>query len=140
MKRLAMIFIFSFFLASNPVFSDSKDQMTQDAVSGARQWLTLVDKGEYEKSWQATADYFKSAVRKEQWVHQMNAYRKPLGKNISRKLIFKQYKSFLPGAPDGHYVVIQFQSSFENKKKAVETVTPMMQENGEWKVSGYYIK
>jgi hypothetical protein len=140
MKRLAMIFIFSFFLASNPAYSESRDQMIRDAVSGARKWLTLVDKGEYNKSWKEAADYFKSAVREEQWVHQMNAYRKPLGKNISRELIFKQYKSFLPGAPDGHYVVIQFKSSFENKKKAVETVTPMMQENGEWKVSGYYIK
>ena len=42
--------------------------------------------------------------------------------------------------PKGEYVILQFESSFENKKFAVETVTPMIEKNGEWKVSGYYIK
>jgi ribosomal protein S17E len=40
----------------------------------------------------------------------------------------------------GEYVVIQFETSFENKKTAVETVTPMMDKDGIWRVSGYYIK
>ena len=46
----------------------------------------------------------------------------------------------LPGAPDGEYVVLQFDTSFANKKEAVETVTPMLDKDGKWKVSGYYIK
>jgi len=46
----------------------------------------------------------------------------------------------MPGAPDGEYVVIQFESSFANKESAVETVTPMKGEDGVWRVSGYYIK
>jgi hypothetical protein len=46
----------------------------------------------------------------------------------------------LPGAPDGQYVVIQFETSFENKHNAVETVTPMLEPNGQWRVSGYYIR
>ena len=50
------------------------------------------------------------------------------------------YKTSLPGAPDGEYVVIQFDTSFENKKAAIETVTPMMDQDGTWRVSGYYIK
>jgi hypothetical protein len=32
------------------------------------------------------------------------------------------------------------QTSFENKKAAVETVTPMMDKDGIRRVSGYYIK
>lgn len=27
-----------------------------------------------------------------------------------------------------------------NKKSAIETVTPMMDKDGKWRVSGYYIK
>jgi hypothetical protein len=46
----------------------------------------------------------------------------------------------LPGAPDGDYVVIRFATSFEKKKSAIETVTPMRERNGTWRVSGYYIK
>ncbi len=44
------------------------------------------------------------------------------------------------GAPDGEYVVIQFETSFEHKRSAIETVTPMMDRDGKWRVSGYYIK
>jgi len=50
-----------------------------------------------------------------------------------------EYRTTLPGAPDGEYVVIQFDSSFEHKESALETVTPVLEE-GKWKVSGYYIK
>jgi ribosomal protein S17E len=46
----------------------------------------------------------------------------------------------LIGAPDGEYIVIQFETSFENKKAAIETVTPMMDKDWRWRVSGYYIK
>lgn len=37
-------------------------------------------------------------------------------------------------------VVIQFDATFERKAQAVETVTPMLDKDGQWKVSGYYIK
>ena len=46
----------------------------------------------------------------------------------------------MPGAPDGEYVVIQYSTNFQNKKSAIETVTPMKNKGGEWRVSGYYIK
>jgi hypothetical protein len=46
----------------------------------------------------------------------------------------------LPGAPDGQYVIIQFETSFENKQNAVETVTPMLDTDSQWRISGYYIK
>ena len=41
---------------------------------------------------------------------------------------------------DEEYVVIQFNTVFENKAKAVETITPMKDPDGKWEVSGYYIK
>jgi hypothetical protein len=59
---------------------------------------------------------------------------------ISRKLKSKKYTTSLPGAPDGKYVVIQYETSFEHKKSAIETVTPMLDKDGKWRVSGYYIK
>jgi hypothetical protein len=59
---------------------------------------------------------------------------------VTRKVKTKSYRTSLPGAPDGEYVVIQFDTSFVNKKAAVETVTPMMDKNGVWRASGYYIK
>jgi hypothetical protein len=58
----------------------------------------------------------------------------------SRTLQSVTPKSALPGAPDGQYVVIEFSSSFEHKANAIETVTPVIDTDGKWHVSGYYIK
>jgi len=100
----------------------------------------MVDEGKYADSWDEAAEYFKRAVKKEQWEESLLAVREPLGKLVSRELKSQTYKNSLPGAPDGQYVVIQFQSSFENKKSAIETVTPVLDKDGNWRVSGYYIK
>jgi hypothetical protein len=110
------------------------------AVVAAEQWLLLVDEGKYEQSWKEAAEYFKNAVSQDKWHQSLQAVRNPLGKLISRKVKTQVYKTSLPGAPDGEYVVIQFETSFKNKKAAVETVTPMMDKDGVWRVSGYYIK
>ena len=118
--------------------ADSKKELA--ALFAAEKWLAIVDSEKYAESWKETAELFKKAVKPNQWTQTMESGRKPLGKLITRKLKTKVYKSSLPGAPDGEYVVIQFETSFENKKVAVETVTPMMDEDGVWRVSGYYIK
>jgi Protein of unknown function (DUF4019) len=110
------------------------------AVVAAEQWLLLVDEGKYEQSWKEAAEYFKNAISQDKWHQSLQAVRNPLGKLISRKVKTQVYKTSLPGAPDGEYVVIQFETSFKNKKAAVETVTPMMDKDGVWRVSGYYIK
>jgi hypothetical protein len=110
------------------------------AVKAADEWLALVDQGEYGESWQEAATLFKSAVTVEQWEQALNASRRPLGDLKSRELKGAEYMTSLPGAPDGEYVVIQFDTSFTNKKVAVETVTPMKDEDGIWRVSGYYVK
>ena len=103
-------------------------------------WLALVDSGKYPGSWQEASQIFKAAVTKEQWQSALRGSRDPLGKMLSRKLKSATYTKTLPGAPDGEYVVIQYESSFEHKQSAVETVTPTLDKDGKWRVSGYYIK
>ena len=110
------------------------------ALAAAQAWLKLVDEGKYTESWNEASEYFKRAITKEQWEQTIQAGREPLGKAVSRTLKSTQYATSLPGAPDGEYVVIQFDSAFTNKKTAVETITPMLDKDGMWRVSGYYIK
>lgn len=110
------------------------------AITASGAWLSWVDEGNYAESWNQAAGLFKTAVTKEQWQNTVKAVRVPLGKVMVRKLKSKQYTKTLPGAPDGEYVVIQYETTFENKKSAVETVTPMLDKDGKWRVSGYYIK
>jgi len=115
------------------------DQETE-AVTAAEGWLALVDAGKYGESWKAASGYFKIAVPQGQWEQSLKAVRSPLGKLVSRKLLSKTYMTSLPGAPHGEYLVIQFETSFQNKKSAIETITPMKEKDGKWRVSGYYIK
>ena len=110
------------------------------AQKSAEQWLALVDAGSFAESWKTAAGFFQAAVPQDQWGHTIAAVRGPLGDLVSRKLKSAHYTKSLPGAPDGQYVVLQFDTSFANKKAAVETVTPMLDADGTWKVSGYYIK
>ena len=110
------------------------------ALAAAKTWLELIDHGKYGESWEAAAAYFKGAVTKEYWEQTLAAVRKPLGAVVSRELESKTYAQSLPGAPDGEYVVIQFNTSFGKKKSAIETVTPMLDTDGNWRVAGYFIK
>jgi hypothetical protein len=59
---------------------------------------------------------------------------------VTRKLDSAQYATQLPGAPEGQYVVMRFNTSFANKQSGVETVTFSLEQDGQWKASGYYIK
>jgi hypothetical protein len=108
--------------------------------TAASLWLQLLDAGKYADSWKEAASSFRNAVTKEQWEKAMHASREPLGKMISRKLKSATYTRTMPGAPDGEYVVVQYDTSFEHKQTAIETVTPLLDTDGNWRVSGYFIK
>lgn len=115
-------------------------QAAGQATRAAESWLKLVDDGSYNESWDQASRYFKDRVAQESWAKQVGTVRQSLGPVLSRTLKRAQYATALPGAPDGQYVVIQYDTSFKAKKSAVETVTPMLDSDGKWRVSGYYIK
>ena len=131
---------FAILLAAGSVVAADQPDIEQEATEAAKAWLELIDAGEYDDSWQAAAAYFKSAVKRDQWRQMVAAVRGPLGGVLSREVKATEYRTTLPGAPDGEYLVIQFATSFENKKSAVETVTPMRDRDGIWRVSGYYVR
>jgi Protein of unknown function (DUF4019) len=110
------------------------------AVSAAEKWLGLIDAGNYAQSWKETSTFFRNAVTEGKWEQALQAFRKPLGKLVSRAVKTRMYRTSLPGAPDGQYVVIEFATSFTNKKSAVETVTATLDKDTKWRVAGYFIK
>jgi len=120
--------------------------LAQDAASGdlakaaASSWLALTDSGTYGASWDKAAPAFQKAINKESWDQALRNVRMPLGAVKARRLTNAQFTHTLPGAPDGDYFVLQFATQFENKATATETVTPMKGQDGNWRVSGYYIK
>ncbi len=135
-----LAFLLFFILTSSCIASAAgTEDKEKAAVSASDAWLKLVDNGEYAESWKTAAEYFRNNVKQDQWEQVMKGVREPLGKALSRTLKSTRYSTSLPGAPDGQYVVIKYQASFENKKWTVETVTPVLEKDGTWKVSGYFI-
>jgi formylglycine-generating enzyme len=111
-----------------------------EARGVAEEWLKLVDGGKYAESWEGMAELAQKAMKQADWRKSLETFRTPLGKVVGRKLKSAEYAMSLPGAPDGEYVVLQYETEFEHKKAAVETITPMKEKDGKWKVSGYYLK
>jgi hypothetical protein len=137
MKSLLTVLLFVLTLNTASL---CEDKPTREATDSASRWLSQIDAGNYAASWDAAAPAFKGVVMKNQWTKMLRTTRAPLGKVLSRTLKSAEYKTSLPGAPDGQYVVIQYESSFEHKKSAIETVTPTLGDDGQWRVSGYYIR
>jgi len=139
---LSLMIVLFVSACSHKTGSNVKDipQAEAAARKSAEQWLALIDAGSYAESWKTAAGFFQAAVPQDQWAHTIAAVREPLGDLVSRQLKVAQYTKSLPDAPAGNYVVLQFDTSFANKKGAVETITPRLDPDGQWKVSGYYIK
>lgn len=111
-----------------------------DAERAAREWLALADITDGSGTWAAAASLFQDAVPEDEWARSLHAARAPLGSVVARTLRTAHAVGELPGAPDGEYVVLEFDTHFERKRAAVETVTPMRDRDGAWRVSGYYIR
>jgi hypothetical protein len=138
--KLALAFgVIAFSICALPLAA-SDEHPEAAATAAAVAWLALVDAGTYAQSWNEAASRFRQRLPQEQWQTSAAQARGPLGALKSRELQSATFKHTLPGAPDGEYVVIRFAASFVNKAAAIETVTPMKDDDGTWRVAGYYIK
>ena len=143
LRALAVLFLMTVPAAGlHAADAPSPKGAEKDAEAAARTWLAEVDNGKYGASWENAAAAFRRAMTKAQWEDALAKVRAPLGAVLSRQLKSATYTKTLPGAPDGEYVVIQYESGFSGHSggKMTETVTPMKEKDGSWKVSGYYIK
>jgi hypothetical protein len=126
--------------AGEPKPAGSRAADEAAALAATEAWLGLLDAGKYEESWQAAAPLFKLNVPKDQWTFAAMGARGPLGKLKERKRHASTWAESLPGAPDGVYVVFEFQSAFAQKAAAVERVTMAQTAPGEWRAAGYFIR
>lgn len=132
-----------FILLASPAFAEEKPgkpAQAEAATVAALVWLGHVDEGDYAKSWETAAEYFRGAVSSEAWSGLMKGVREPLGKVVERKALEPEHHTSLPGAPDGEYYIVTFDTAFEHKEKARETVTMMLDKDGIWRACGYFIK
>lgn len=121
--------------------ADGAEIKPEDAAQPpATEWLALVDAEKYLESWEAMSPGFKKEVSKRKWKSTIEKVRAPLGQFTSRKLKSAEYSKELPGAPEGEYVVLQYESAFARKPAATEKVTLILGQDLIWRVSSYAVK
>ncbi|MCK0128222.1 DUF4019 domain-containing protein [Erythrobacter sp. F6033] len=121
--------------------SSSSDTPVEAAsLKQAKAFLAPVDAGDWNKSWNIAGDFFQEQITAAEWAERVSPVRKPLGAVEERRLVSAQQVSTLPGAPEGDYEVLQFQTKFANREGlALETM--MMLKNGNsYDVTGYFIQ
>jgi len=123
---------------TNP--SDPAVKAATDAAGKAAQaWLALDDADNWDACWDALAPPVKGQIAREAFADSLRTVRNELGKASARRPHAVTFTHKMPGAPDGDYVVLQYDTDFA-KGSALETVIPMRMPDGSWRVSGYFVQ
>jgi hypothetical protein len=116
------------------------DSAERAARQRAREWLTLIDRGEYSESWRAASAIFQAATGQAQWQRALEGGRAPFGELTTRQFRSAQYETSLQGAPAGQYVIVHYDTTFAEKPRTREIVTLTLAPDESWKVAGYFIE
>ena len=109
------------------------------AAKAAGDWLKLIDSGEYGKAWDECAPAFRERVPRQQWLDGLPKNRAEFGAFKSRAMNATAYRTSIPGAPDGEYVMVRFASEFE-KNPAAEEIVSLTLQSGAWRPVGYLLR
>jgi hypothetical protein len=113
---------------------------TSDAMASAHEWLALVDQGRGREAYAASAEAFRKGIEPLKWEVTVDSVRSALGSVVARKLRNATYTRTVPGAPEGEYFLVYFDTRFDRKALATELVTVEREKDGNWRVAGYWIK
>ena len=116
---------------------DRPDDARADRL--ARDWLALIDRGEYTRSWQQASKLFQREIARPAWVEAVEAARHGSGAPTERALISVARTQKLPDVPENDYVVLVYASRFDNHRAVQETVT-LVREDEALKAAGYFLR
>ena len=118
--QFAILFIIFFSLSASSSYAE--EWIESQFIERSAEFLQGLDDGRFDSAWQATNPLFKILNDRERWLTRNKALRAAYGSLISRNTRHVAYRKTYTNSPDGDYVIIQHDSVFTNKAKAVETV------------------
>ena len=124
--------------AAQPPAPGAATAMTPTPDDRAKQWLNLVDDGNYAEAWKQAGAPLRARQSVDSFLAQEAAKRKPMGAMSNRALKDVKLAKTLPGMRSGQYAVVRYDSAFAHQAAAVESIT-LASENGGWSVVGYRI-
>jgi len=117
----------------------AQDSRSSEVQNAAREWLKLVDQGDYSASWKSAGKKFQQTFTEAAWVEAATKLRTPFGPAQTRTLALTHFDKHFPNLPEGDYALVQFRTSFKGKDYSGETVNLEHEDTG-WRVIGYFIR
>jgi len=118
-----------------PTTAPSTATAESAAVTAARDWLALVEKRDWNGSWEATGQAFKALNTVETWTRVAQQVQGPLGAVKARVLVREE---MVPAPPYG-YQMVKFRTDYTNKAGAIETLS-LAREGDAWRVVGVTVE
>jgi hypothetical protein len=105
----------------------------------ARAWLVPIDNRDPDAAWESSSELMRSTVPKSDWEKALRPIA-AFGTVNRRTPTSVTFSVKLPGAPDGQYVVINYDTAFTGKEKTVESVILRREADGLWRGVGYRVQ
>lgn len=110
-----------------------------ESGQAAKDYVEGIDKGQYGDSWSNADQLFQHTITKSNWEKALSDNRTKLGKLKSRSLK-RQVPAWDPkGLPKGVYMVVEYNTSFENAPNSGETLTLRRGTDDKWRVLTYQV-
>ena len=117
----------------------AQDAHSSEVQNAAREWLKLVDAGDYSASWKSAGKKFQQTFTEASWADAASRLRAPFGVAETRTVALTHFDKHFPNLPDGDYALVQFRTSFKGKDYSGETVNLEHEDSG-WRVIGYFVR
>jgi DNA-binding CsgD family transcriptional regulator len=121
--------------ADTPAAAPATIPAESAAVAAARDWLALVEKGDWNASWEATGQSFKALNTVQTWSRVAQQVQGPLGAATSRVLVSEET---VPAPPYG-YQMVKFRTDYTKNAGVIETLS-LAREGGAWRVVGVTVE
>lgn len=109
------------------------------AVVLARQYVELLDSGDFGGAWAQIDLYTQRLLDQDDWLQQQAVVREAYGPVLQREVQSFSQRSSLALHPDGCYLFVSFASRFADKAAVTETVALRQEADSSLAVVGYRI-
>ena len=119
---------------------EAQDPRASVVAGVAREWLTLVDRGDAEASHAKAGECFRAAMPVATWARGLAKERGSRGALLQRTSVSTTFDPKVAGMPSGDFALLLYRTSFAQQATASETVTLEREKDGAWRVVGYFIR
>lgn len=139
-SRLLLVLGFACFAAGvqGQAISDPGDPVESATTTAlANKFVKLVDQGKTAETWALTGPILRGMSTQPEWEAALKSMRKADAPLKARELTAALFTKVIEGAPDGHYFVVFFASTFGDSKYEEKVIYSLAK--GQWKIEGYFI-